>query len=260
MGMQQNDNQEKRKIEDLNQEELARFILNMGHRMAVHHTLWFRETEHQLGMEQALDLLEEVAEKTNRIQMDRLGKTLGFEVKNGIPMPLMNLPQEKLLELTSEIGKNWLAMDGLWFQAVENAYDMNDAKRCNDTCWVRYTRVEARMIKKFLGLPKQAGLDGLKRALAFRMYAQINVQSIIEDSPNSIIFQMNDCRVQSARKRRGLQDYPCKSAGLVEYSRFASEIDNRIRTECVGCPPDEHPDDWFCAWRFVLEEDETPNK
>ena len=74
-----------RKIEDLSQEELARFIIHMGHRMAVHHTLWFREIEHQLGMERALDLLEEVGENINKIQMDRLGKTSGFEVKDGIP-------------------------------------------------------------------------------------------------------------------------------------------------------------------------------
>ncbi len=252
--MQQNVDNDSRKIEDLSQEELARFILNMGHRMAVHHTLWFRETEYQLGMDRALDMLEDVSENINRIQMERLGKALGFETKDGIPVPLLNLPHQKLLDLTSEIGKNWLAMDGLWFQTVENAYGMNDAKRCNDTCWVRYSQVEARMIKKFLGLPEKAGLDGLKRALAFRMYAQINVQSIIEDG-NSIIFQMNDCRVQSARKRKGLADYPCKSAGLVEYSRFASEIDKRIRTECVGCPPDAHPEEWFCAWRFVLEDE-----
>jgi hypothetical protein len=254
--MEQSMNNDSRKIEDLSQEELARFISNMGHRMAVHHTLWFREIEHQLGMERALDLLEEVGENVNKIQMDRLGKTLGFEVKDGIPEALLKLPREKLVELTGEIGKNWLAMDGLWFQAVEKAYGMNDAKRCNDSCWGRYSQVEARLIKKFLGLPEKAGIDGLKRALAFRMYAQINVQSIIEESPNSIVFQMNDCRVQSARKRKGLADYPCKSAGLVEYSRFAWAIDERIRTECVGCPPDEHPDDWFCAWRFVLEEDD----
>ncbi len=63
---------------------------------------------------------------------------------------------------------------------------------------------------------------------------------------------MNECRVQSARKRKGLDDYPCKSAGLVEYAYFARSIDDRIQTECIGCPPDPHPEDWYCAWRFTL--------
>mgnify|MGYP000211960210 CR=1 FL=1 len=252
--MTANHNAELPPLEDLTQEDLARYLLSMLHRMNIHHTLWFRETEHQLGMERALDILEEVTEQSSQIEIQRLGKALGFEVHNGIPQPLLDLPREKLLELAGEIGKNWLAMDGLWFQAIERAYGMNDAKRCNDSCWNRFSQVEAHMIKRFLNLPEKPGLAGLKQALGYRMYSRINKQSVIDESPTSIIFQMNDCRVQSARQRKGLADYPCKSAGLVEYSRFAWGIDPRIRTECVGCPPDEHPQEWFCAWRFILEE------
>lgn len=242
------------KLEDLQSEDLARFIMDLSHRMALHHVLWFREVEHQLGMERALDILVEASKKSQDISMKRLGSSLGFEVNDGLPQPLLDLPREKLIDLTADIGKNWLAMDGIWFQTVEKTYGMNDAKRSNDSCWHRFSQVEARLIKNFLGLPKQAGLKGLKQALGFRLYSRVNVQSIIEESPNSIIFQMNDCRVQSARKRKGMDDYPCKSAGLVEYSRFAWEIDERIKTECIGCPPDEHPEEWFCAWRFILEE------
>ena len=40
---------------------------------------------------------------------------------------------------------------------------------------------------------------------------------------------------------------------MIEYLSFARAIDPRIRTECVACPPDEHPDEWYCAWRFSLE-------
>jgi hypothetical protein len=66
---------------------------------------------------------------------------------------------------------------------------------------------------------------------------------------------MNECRVQAARKRKGLPDYPCKSAGLVEYPYFATAIDDRIFTECIGCPPDEHPEEWWCAWKFMLQQE-----
>ena len=93
----------------------------------------------------------------------------------------------------------------------------------------------------------------MKKALGMRMYAQINVQSIIDESSSSIVFQMNDCRVQTARKSKGMDDYPCKSVGLVEYTNFARGIDCRIKTECIGCPPDDHPEEWFCAWRFSIE-------
>ena len=70
-----------------------------------------------------------------------------------------------------------------------------------------------------------------------RMHALINVQSIIEENPNSIIFQMNDCRVQIARKNKGMDGYSCKPAGMVEYTDFARGIDSRIITECLGVLP-----------------------
>ena len=63
-------------------------------------------------------------------------------------------------------------------------------------------------------MPDRPGLDGLKKALGFRVYANINVQSIVDDGPDSFIFQMNDCRVQSARKRKGMDDYPANPRGL----------------------------------------------
>ena len=85
-------------------------------------------------------------------------------------------------------------------------------KRCNDTCWTRYSPFEAQRIKGLLGLPDNGGIPALKKALAFRMYATINRQSVEEIDDDTIIFRMNDCRVQAARKRRGLADYPCKSA------------------------------------------------
>jgi len=130
---------------------------------------------------------------------------------------------------------------------------MNDAKRCNDSCWARFSPFEAAAIKKFLNLEEHPGLEGLKQALGFRLYGMINTQSIAQEEDNSFIFQMNVCRVQAARSRKGLQDYPCKSAGLVEYTYFARAIDERIVTECIGCPPDEHPQEWYCAWKFSLD-------
>jgi hypothetical protein len=148
---------------------------------------------------------------------------------------------------------NWLVNDGVWFQTIEQSEGLGEAKRCNDSCWAHFSPFEAATIKQGLGLSDNPGLAGLKRALGFRVYASINEQSMVDEGEKSFVFQMNKCRVQAARKRKGLPDYPCKSGGLVEYSYFARSIDARIKTECVGCPPDEHPEEWFCAWRFYLD-------
>ncbi|MEN6566638.1 MAG: DUF6125 family protein [Veillonellales bacterium] len=240
-------------VDNLNKKELAGMVIDMLHRTIVHHVFWFKEVEHQFGFEKALEIMGDAYGKSRGVQLHRLGKMFGFKLVDGIPEPLLDMPQEKLTALISSLGLNWLAGDGIWFQAVESSQGMLAAKRCNDSCWAWFSPFEAWSIKRLLNLPEQPGLAGLKTALQLRLYARINVQSIIEESPASILLQMNDCRVQSARNSKELEDYPCKSAGLVEYTTFARAIDSRIKTECVGCPPDDHPQEWACAWRFSIE-------
>jgi Family of unknown function (DUF6125) len=243
---------EAQKPQALTPDEMARLIMDLLHRTMVHHTLWFSEIEHQLGMPKALEMLNEAWGESYELQIKRLSEIFGFKIKDSLPEVFLSKNKTELLKIMEELGKNWLASDGIWFQTVEAHYDLWEAKRCNDSCWVRFSPFEASSIKKFLQLPELAGLEGLKKALRFRLYAFINKQTIIDDTKQSVIFQMNDCRVQSARKRKGLEDYPCKSAGLVEYRTFAETIDSRIKTQCIGCPPDEHPAEWFCSWRFYL--------
>jgi hypothetical protein len=240
-------------VKDLPKEDRVKYALNLFHRQMLHYVLWFTEIRHQMGMEKALKMLKEASQRSISLQLNRMSKTLGFEMKEDLPVPLLEMADKTLNDLIESLSINWLASDGIWFQAVEFCYGMNDAKRCNDSVWAQFSPVEAWSIKQFLNLPERPGLEGLKKALAYRLYANINIQSIEDDGPNSFIFKMNDCRVQSARKRKGLDDYPCKSAGLVEYTYFARAIDDRIQTECIGCPPDAHPEDWFCAWRFYLK-------
>ncbi|MEQ8204091.1 MAG: DUF6125 family protein, partial [Smithellaceae bacterium] len=173
--------------EGLSQEDLARLAVDMLHRTIVHHIFWFKEVEHQMGTEEALKVLSDAYTKSYNIQMNRLAKIFGFEMVNGVPKLFLDMPKDKLLDVLTNLGANWLANDGIWFQAVEFKHGMNDAKRCNDTCWAKFSPFEAWSIKRYLNLEDKPGLEGLKKALQLRMYARINVQSIIDDSPTSII-------------------------------------------------------------------------
>ncbi len=160
---------------------------------------------------------------------------------------------EDYFRFIADMAKRWLAHDGLWFQAVEKEYGMEAAIKMDAAAWEKFTVLEAERIKKFFSLPENGGISVLKEALGLRLYAFLNEQEIIDVDPNRIIFRMNDCRVQSARKRKDLPDFPCKSVGLVEYAGFAQTIDPRIKTRCIACPPDEHPEEYYCAWEFWIE-------
>ncbi len=170
---------------------------------------------------------------------------------------LHEMSKEELIRVILDDAKNWLAHDGLWFQAVERAHGMEAAIEADRAAWEKFTVIEARRIMDRLGIKPGGGIPALVECLRHRMYARLNRQESIEVTDTRAVFRMLDCRVQSARKRKGLPDFPCKTVGLVEYSEFARAIDPRIRTRCIACPPDEHPREYWCAWEFVLEDAPT---
>jgi hypothetical protein len=242
-------------INELTSTEKAAFILDLFHRTTMHNAMWFAEAVHQYGREKAYNILQIAYKQSYGIQLKRLTAFFGGDVdENKLPVALINMPDEQKSGLLEALSVNWLANDGVWFQAIESTLGMTEAKRCNDSAWANFSPFEAMAIKQFLGMPEQPGLEGLKTALQFRLYAFINKQSIANETENSFEFYMNECRVQVARKRKGLEDYPCKSGGLIEYSSFARTIDKRINTECISCPPDKHPDTYYCGWRFTLNQ------
>lgn len=165
---------------------------------------------------------------------------------------LSSLDKQELVRIVMDDAKNWLAHDGLWFQAVEAAHGMEAAIQADRAAWQRFTVIEATRIMERLGMKPGGGIPALLEALRHRLYARLNTQEATEVSDVRAVFVMRDCRVQSARKRKGLPDFPCKSVGLVEYGEFARAVDPRIRTRCIACPPDDHPDDLWCAWEFTL--------
>lgn len=240
-------------IKKFTSKETIEFILDIFHRTTIHHAMWFAEVMEQYGREKAYEILNDVYKQSYELQFKRISKVFDINLTGNLPAYLLNLSEKKQDELTESLSLNWLANDGIWFQAVEKSKGMLDAKRCNDSCWANFSPFEASSIKSFINLPDNSGLEGLKKALQFRLYAFINKQLVKEETPNSFVFCMNECRVQVARKRKGLDDYPCKSAGIVEYSTFAKAIDSRIKTECISCPPDPHTEEYFCAWKFYVE-------
>lgn len=167
--------------------------------------------------------------------------------------PFEEMSREELLAWLQDAAKLWLAHDGLWFQAIESVDGMEKAIAHDTTAWERFSPIEARRIMKRLGIEPNGGIPALVLCLKYRLYAHLNEQELVEQSDSHCVFRMKKCRVQEARKRRGLPDFPCKSVGIVEYSTFARTIDSRLSCRCVACPPDNHPEGWTCTWEFTLE-------
>jgi hypothetical protein len=159
--------------------------------------------------------------------------------------------KEELIDLIEIYSKNWLALDGVWFQSIERKFGMDEAMLHDEEAWKNFTVIEAKRIKDFLKLPEHPGLEGLAKALELRFYGSINEYELIFKG-NKLIFRNVDCRVQTARRRKNMPFHPCKSVGIIEYSGFARVIDDRISCCCQSCYPDITDDTACCSWEFCL--------
>jgi hypothetical protein len=178
----------------------------------------------------------------------------GIEQKGDEGVSLLyEFSKEELIKIIIDDAKNWLAHDGLWFQAIERQYGIEAAVDADREAWRYFTVIEAKRIMARLGIEPGGGIPALVECLKHRFYARINLQESIEVTDTRAVFRMLDCRVQSARKRKGMADHPCKSVGIVEYSEFARTVDPRIKTSCITCPPDPHPEHFWCAWEFYID-------
>ena len=129
---------------------------------------------------------------------------------------------------------------------------MDEAMFHDEEVWRRFSAIEASRLKEFLKLPERAGLAGLAGALELRFYGNLNAHECILEG-DRLIFRNLDCRVQAARKRKGMPFHPCKRVGLAEYGAFAQTIDDRIRCRCLSCCPDVTDESACCSWEFQLE-------
>jgi len=162
------------------------------------------------------------------------------------------MSKEELYDLLADAARNWLAHDGLWFQEVERECGLETAMKLDSQAWKVFTVIEARRIMERLTMKPGGGIPALVEALGFRLYAHVNEQVVTEVTDSRCVFTMKSCRVQLARQRKGLPDFPCKPVGMVEYAGFARTIDPRLEARCLVCPPDEHPADAWCSWEFVI--------
>jgi len=165
---------------------------------------------------------------------------------------LMNMPKEKLIDLLLVQIRNIWSEDGLYFLNIEQRFGTEAAIEIDCEVWAVMGKIEARRLKEALKITNnniQSLFEVLKHT---SWWLSLDDKEFILEN-NRLVIRNTNCQVQQIRIKKGLGEFSCKPVRWGFMRNFVKEFNSDIEVNCLVCPPDEHPEDLYCEWEFILK-------
>lgn len=163
-----------------------------------------------------------------------------------------NMEREELLQYVQSLLWQFRLCDAFWFLKTEEAFGQKAAETLNELVWAKVGELAGRDLAKRFG-PFEQDLGGFWKAYRLFPWSLMVDYEIVSSEPEEMVVAVPCCPAQEGRARHGLGEYVCKHMHLAEFEGFARAVAPNVRVECLFAPPDEHPKNCHCKWRFTME-------
>ena len=163
-----------------------------------------------------------------------------------------NMSAEQLRQYIAFLLWHYRVADAFWFIKVAERFDQQTAEDINTAVWSKVSAMAAKDLVQRFNI-RSGGLAGFVQAQRLFPWC-ILVDYRFEQFEDEVLISVPSCPTQKARLDRGLDEYACKEMHLMEFANFGRVIEPRLQVQCLFAPPDDHPDNMFCKWRFFLSD------
>jgi len=164
---------------------------------------------------------------------------------------LESLSREEAVKYLKFLSGLAIAVDGLWFMAVEKATGYDKALEMDVDVWVGYAKVVVKRIRRDFRI-HGTGLEALKEIISHDpMWWSMGEFKILEDSPGRLVFEVRDCPSLMAMEKMGREKLTCEPVEGAYLQALAAAVDPGIKVQALKLPPRKSPDEICCRWAFL---------
>jgi uncharacterized protein DUF6125 len=178
-------------------------------------------------------------------------------------MNMEKIDYKKLSELADMYAGLGHLIDALWYVELEKEKGFETAYKVDEAVWIRYSRKEARKLKKILGFDIPT-FEDIEMVLKLSLFKRcLNFELVrIGSNPLTAHFLVISCRtltgMQKMERGEGEIYKICKGIGIAFFEGLLKELVPEAQIKCLYCPhgnvdeqiPENVP--FKCGWEFIL--------
>ena len=171
---------------------------------------------------------------------------------------LKSLTDDQLYDLFFMYVRNIWSVDGLYFLGIENRSGNETAVEVDSEVWKIMGTIEMKRFLDVFDVDESRSFDTFVKIIKITAWWLNIEEKSYEYYPdeNRLVLTNHDCRVQNRRISKGLPEFPCRSVRQGYLESFVKTYSEKIKVKCNICPPEDHPDDLWCEWEFVMVDDD----